>query len=275
MCFYQFKHLNEIFHEKQRHTCPNTILFTGSYYFPVKQHIRFPPVSTSASCPHFHKVHRNIFSRHFVGVKMPNQQLIVCCNMIVILVIAILLKVLLVGKECRMCRHESKAETPRPPVLAAVVAHRLVQVVGLHEAYVTVYSLHSGILLERLADDAKDVCPMVEVIRVDDTHHITRRHTNAFVDAVVHPLIFLRYPSHPAPELRLVFLDDVNGVVLRPAVYHEIFEVLILLQQHTLYRVPHSSRTIKCYSNYRNLYCHPLYIFSKQAANRCCPNSFR
>ena len=122
--------------------------------------------------------------------------------------------------------------TNLPQAVAAPdpVAHHLLRVHRIHEQSVAIEKVGMR-LLEPLHDVADRMAREQEVVRVYQSHDVARSRPKSFVYSLIHAVVRLRYYlRYPV----LILVDHVHRPVRRSPVHHNIFDVGIILCQHTL-----------------------------------------
>ena len=74
------------------------------------------------------------------------------------------------------------------------------------------------------------------IVGVQDSDDIARRHLDALVDGIIHPLVWLTDPAHPAIELWFVALEQIDCAILAATVNNDILDIDALLRQDAINR---------------------------------------
>ena len=99
------------------------------------------------------------------------------------------------------------------------------------------------------------------------SYHITSRHPNTLVDSLIHTMVWLRDKLHLILMTCDSLTDNLSRLVLRNTIHDDIFDVRIILRQHTLHCTANRLLTVVTTSYDRNFhYCCPLFIVFNFAA---------
>lgn len=124
--------------------------------------------------------------------------------------------VFLIGRfaaiERRMCRHEAEAHPAAMERAGGVVSYALIRFGTVHVMHVGIHGIdiRGG---HGLGHAFQHVVGSVEVIRVEDSHHVARGHADALVHCVVNALVWLADMAQAAAVTRFVFLHYFESPV--------------------------------------------------------------
>ena len=202
-----------------------------------------------AARTHFHKHERQIASAHAVRVEETHEQVEIGGDAKRRVVVAVLLEQALVGEKRGMRRHKPVSKLVGTECFRRIVARHLVEVVGADKHEVAVDSLNV-LIVERRRNARNHIAAMIEVVGIQHSNYVARRHPDAFVHGIVEALVGLAYPTHTPAETRLICANDVDRLVARPAVDNDILQVVVVLQQDRLDGVADRRRTVVGYCYY-------------------------
>lgn len=125
------------------------------------------------------------------------------------------------------------AMTNLPQAVAAPypVAHHLISILRIHKQAITIQEV-SVRVLKPLNDMRDRLVREQEVIRMYQTNHITRSSTNTLVDSFIHTMVRLRDDFR---DFVLILIDNIQRIVLRSTIHHDILNIRIVLRQNTFY----------------------------------------
>ena len=111
-----------------------------------------------------------------------------------------------------MGRHETEAHHPRTEGARTVVARHRLQIAGGNIVHIAIASVDLRVG-ECIGHASEDTFVSVEVVAVENAHHLARGAGNAFVHGVVESAVGFAEPAEAFAKLRCKFANDVGCVV--------------------------------------------------------------
>lgn len=167
---------------------------------------------------------------------------------------AILLVSAAAAIEARMRRHKAQTHLPTPEMTAAIIAHMLSRVVLIHIMHIAIHRIYLRMLPERASHLAQNIAGRIEVVAVQDSHHIASSGSNTLIHSVVDTLISLRNDAHTPTKPRLITPTNLQRIIHAATILNNQLIIAIVLPQHTLQSVSNSPTAIISRRNYRDFH---------------------
>jgi len=199
--------LEKILQVDEREARPDAVGAQGAKVFEVDFYVRAPACGGCSAHAHHDHALRQIRSAEFREIEIAQLKLEVSADAIVKRIAAKTVKALAPRIKRRMRNHRGKTKHPRPPAAGRTVAHsrccpqRLNSHALFHKPNVGIDAIDLRLAttdFQRLkcgGDMGKGVVCGKHIIGVQYANDVARRHLDAFVDGVIHSVVFLRKPT--------------------------------------------------------------------------------
>lgn len=156
--------------------------------------------------------------------------------------------------EAGMGGHKPEAHLPAAEATAAVVAHQARGVGFVDVVHVAIHRVEAAVGGKFGGNGAQNVVRGVEIVAVENSHHVACGGGDALVHGVVDSAVgFGDYAQTPL-EASFEAAADVQRVIAAASVFHYQFVVAVVLRQHALERVCHCATAIKRSRNNRDFH---------------------
>ena len=153
-----------------------------------------------------------------------------------------------------MRRHKAQTHHPSLKATAAIIAHMFRHIVLIHIVHIAIHCIDVAVALKLRSNGAQNVGSSVEIITIQNPHHIARSGSNTLIHSVINTLISLRNDAHTPTKPRLITPTNLQRIIHAATILNNQLIIAIVLPQHTLQSVSNSPTAIKRSSNYRDFH---------------------
>ena len=150
-------------------------------------------------------------------------------------------------------RQPSMAHFPQTIVTANPVAHHLVRVLRINKQSVTIQKIGMS-LLKPLHYIGYCLRRIQKIIRMHQADDVTCSSPDSLVDSLIHTMVWLRDKLHLILMTSDSLTDNLSRLVLRSTIHDDIFDIGIILRQHTLHCTANCLLTVVTTSYNRNFH---------------------
>lgn len=194
----------------------------------VQEDVRFPSRGGHAAETHPNDAPRQVLGPDARLAEIADHQFEVGADLVPQLVAAQLGKKFATNVDARMWRHVADVVHPGLPPSGGVIADRLV---ATRKENVRISRIR--LLVKGRGNSRDGVGVFKDVIRVEDADDVSRRHRDALVEGVVHPLVFFGGPSGgDGVWFGQLFRNQLAGAVRRTAVHDDVLDFSITLREN-------------------------------------------